>query len=76
MFLPFQVDLLLIRSLMVSPLNFRNILDVQQIISSSNLAPSQQTCPPPPQQAFELCPQLSEMSCINRGFVCVLRKGE
>lgn len=56
----------------MSPLNFRNILDVQLIVFSSSFAPSTNM---PPTDICTLSPSFWNFM-DSQGFVCVVKKGE
>ena len=71
-FHPFQMDLSIIRSLMMSPRNFRNTLDLQLMFSSSSSAP-QQTCI---NEAHLYSVPISLEFHISQRFVCVLKGNE
>lgn len=70
----FQMDLLLTRSFMMSPLNLRNILDVQLIFSSSSSAPTNRHALITHVYSLSSSPSF-EISCIAKVLCVSLRQG-
>lgn len=70
---PFQMDLLLTRSFLISSLNLRNILDVQLIFSSSSFAPTNRHVLIT--YIYSLPPRFRNFM-YSQGFVYILKKGE
>lgn len=71
---PFQMDLLLTRSFMMSPLNLRNRLDVQLVFSNSSFAPTDRHALITHVYSLSSSPSF-EISCIAKVLCVSLRQG-